>query len=233
MRGEEGAYENRFLPLYWDRDIDGRRLNAFIPFYARYENASGYTRRFFTPLFSIFKDPARDGAGIDLLYPLISHQGYAGETHHRFLPLYYLTFGEHRRFMEITPLFWSYRNEEGYAFDLLFPLYAHFGHGEEDDVHSLLPIFKLIADRPRVERPGRFQLDLLWPFAGYGHHAERRIAWFFPLFNHTRDKSKDLVQWGFLADILDFKVEASRKTFTFLWFIPISWGGQDAFESEE
>ena len=89
----------------------------------------------------------------------------------------------------------------------------------------MIPIFKLLADRPKEERPGRRQVDLLWPLAGYGSYSARTVAWFFPFFNHVNDE--DLLQWGFVADIFDFEVKRSKKTFTFLWFIPISWGGDE------
>ena len=233
MRDDSGAYENRLLPFYWSGDKDGRRFFMLAPFYGKYASGEGYERRFYTPFVSPYEDPEAGGGGIDILYPLISHQRYEDSAHERFIPLYWFDFEGDKRFMEITPLFWDYRDGKGYAFDLFFPFYAYFGYGEEDSTYSLIPLFKLIADRPKEESPGRFKVDRLWPLAGYGRKETRSIAWLFPLFKHINDDSLEMIEWGFLADILDFKVEKSRKTFTFFWFLPVSWGGRETPESEE
>jgi hypothetical protein len=231
MRKADGDHENRFLPFFMESQSEGRNLWMLPPFYAKYTTHEGYSRKFYTPLLSTYTDlPAKED-GVDLLYPLISHQRSPERSHDRFWPLYHLTFEQNAHLMEITPLFWSYRNEEEYAFDLLFPLYAHIGFREDDHTYSLLPVFKLIMDRPSRSMPGRFQADLLWPLMGYGRQGEERTAWLFPLFNHHQDV--DYVRWGFLFDLFDMRVEKSRKTFTFLWFIPISWGGEEEQEREE
>lgn len=224
MRADGEERENRFLPFYMDSRTEASRFLLLGPFYADYENQEGYRRRFYSPLFSHYEEPAKEEWGLDVVYPLFSHQRSPDRYHDRLIPLYWTTFDEGKRFVECTPLFWHYRNREGYVFNLLFPLYAHFGYGESDDTYSFLPLLKLIADRPGYEEKGRTQLDILWPFIMYKNVAERTHLRLFPLFSHISDR--DLTDWGFLADIFQFKVERSKKTFTFLWFIPISWGGE-------
>jgi hypothetical protein len=225
-RGEEGTSENRFLPLYMDRHTASYDFSMLFPLYASYGDTDGYRRHFYTPLLSTYEDAEEEEWGVDLPYPLVSLQRSPSRSHERILPLYYRTAEDDDTHLAMfTPLVWSSKNQEGSRFDLAFPLYAHWGQGKDDHIHSLIPIFKLLADRPKQERAGRRQVDLLWPLAGYGSYSERTVAWFFPFFNHVNDK--DLLQWGFVADLFDFEVKRSRKTFTFLWFIPISWGGDE------
>jgi len=231
MRSENGDYENRLLPFFMSKEDDGAKLKLIPPFYGEYNNDSGYSRRFYTPLYSSYEDPEQGEKGIDILYPLFSHQRSESTKHDRFLPFYYLTTNADYSFIEATPLFWHYSDSSGYVFDLLFPLYAHFGFGEDDNTYSILPILKLIAGRPQRKLEGRKQYDFVWPLVGYGEKNTRKVAWLFPLFTHTSDD--DLNQWGFLANIFDFKLEKNQKTFTFLWFIPFSWGEANCDNEEE
>jgi hypothetical protein len=231
LRAGDGDRETRLLPLFWSYERDGKELITFPPFYASYKNAEGFKRRFYTPLLGTFEGPGEEDQGVDLLYPLISWQRGKDYAHERLFPLYWRTRGEESRIMELTPLFWHYRDQEGYAFDLLFPLFSHVGYGETDHTYSILPLFKLIANRPKQEVPGRTQVDFLWPIFNYGSLDERKVAWLFPLFNFESDK--ELVHWQFLFNIFGIKSKGSRKTLTLFWFIPISWGGGEASLSTE
>jgi hypothetical protein len=231
LRAEGGDHETRLLPLFWSFEREGKKLLTFPPFYASYENGEGFTRRFYTPLLGTFEGPGEEEWGVDLLYPLLSWQRSKEYAHERIFPLYWRTRDEESHIMEVTPLFWHYRNQEGYAFDLLFPLFSHFGFGEDDHTYSVLPLFKLIADRPKQEVPGRTQVDFLWPLINYGSLDARKVAWFFPFFNYESDK--ELVHWQFLFNIFGMKTKGSRKTLTLFWLIPISWGGDEESHSTE
>ena len=233
MGDRAGRHDRRVLPLFWDARWEHARFFMLFPLYADYGKDNGYDRRFYTPLLSVFEDGKKGKRGFDFLFPLAAHTRSSTEAHDRLIPLFWRTAGENKSLLVVTPLFWSHRGEQGYALDLLFPLYARFGWGEDDRTHSLIPVIKLVADRPERAVPGRFQADLLWPLAGYGTRPGRTVSWFFPLFKHVNDRQRDTVEWGFLADIFDLKVVESRKTFTFLWLLPISWGGGAQPESKE
>ena len=239
------------FPLYWHLADETCETYHFWPLYGRDRYSDGaYRDHLLYPCFSFGRSAGGTEWTLDFPWPLFRIlRGDEGRSETRFLPLYLSMTDEESEFLAcppfyggyeseesrldaVTPLFFSYREKnEDYRFDLLFPLFAHFGYGEDDDTYSALPIFKVLADRPERMTPGRFQADLLWPLAGYGSSRERKVAWLFPLFNFDGDEKG--VTWGFLADIFDIRLEEKKNTLTLFWFLPISWGGTDGDEEDE
>jgi len=172
MRSEEGDEETRLLPFYLDYQKGGESLTTVFPFYADYHDGQGYERQFYTPLFSRSQGPGQDDWSVDPLYPLLSFQQTKERSHQRFFPFYYRDITEESSLLEITPLFWRYRNADDYAYDLLFPFFSY-------------------------------------------------------------EQDKDIEKWRFLLWFFGFDKAGDRKTFTFLWFIPISWGDDEPSDTRE
>lgn len=222
------------FPFYWRfKDEEGEALHLW-PLYGWERSTDGMAKdHLLYPFFSLIRDESRARWAVDVPWPLVRiMRGENGDYETRLMPLYCRYDTEETDLLAVTPLFWHYRDhQEQFAFDLLFPLYAHFGRGGDDNTYSLVPIFKLIWGRPKHEQPGRTQYDLLWPLANYGRLDQRRVGWLFPLFSFEQDT--DLERWRFLLNFFGFETKGARKTFTLFWFIPISWGDEDESPSKE
>ncbi|MBU0753744.1 MAG: hypothetical protein KJ645_01300 [Planctomycetes bacterium] len=223
------------FPLYWHaRDAESESLH-FWPFYGRERSQNGIAKdHFIYPLFSYMRDEVKSRWIVDSPWPLFRFmRGENGDSETRLMPFFCKASTEQSDLLAVTPLYWRCRDRKNddYAFDLLFPLFARYGYGEEDQTLSFLPLFKMLWDRPKEPKPGRSQVDLLWPLASYGSLKDRTAAWLFPLFAYEADTK--FVEWRFLLDILGFKTEGSRTTMTLFWLFPISWGGEERGPSEE
>lgn len=213
------------FPFYWHLKDETTESYHYWPIYGYDKGEQGaYTGHVLYPLFSYNQDETNKAWRIDFLWPLgrFMERGDA-DFEFRAMPFYMNSEKEGDSLIAITPLYWRQREKNGYAMDLLYPLFSSFSYGEDDHTFSLAPVFKVFFDTPDTRVPGRSQYDFLWPLMGFGSSHEKDMAWLFPLFSYSSDPSHK--KWGFLLDFFKFTSHKAHNTFTFLWFIPISWGG--------
>ncbi len=176
------------------------------------------------PLFPVMRYTGFDRSperGAFKLFPLVEHE-WDGMRHRLLLG-------------DLTPFFGVFK-----LLDTEWGIPGREG-GQTGGVFSFVNVLDLFRVAGGGDPGGYDDLQILTLFSMeklslYQHHwkkgeADEGRTVFFPLF--SRSKGVDMVQWGVLADIIDFEKKGSEKKLTVLWFIPFSWGSEHGCDSEE
>lgn len=162
----------------------------------------------------------------------------------------------------LFPIYWNWKSDKSeglhlwplYGWDLqadgtsnshfLYPL-IRYGTGPREGDWSVDPLYPLVS----IERTGKREHDRFLPFYYRSVTEEDSLLgitplfWryrdaddytydlLFPFYSHEEDAGEE--DWRFLLWFFGFERSGDRKTFTFFWFIPISWGEDEQDDTRE
>ena len=176
-------------PLYWHFKNRERAFSTLFPIWWDRKDIKGGNPKHFNLLLPLYFAKWDSIDSKKVLFPIIWSLKNTYYQSFTFVPLfsYGKSFGEEIHHLAITPLFWHFRNPEGYSATLI-PLFWKSKYGDGDAAVRWNVIFPLYWSNRDINRNNKVLFPIIWSF----NNPRYRTFTFAPLFSvgHSSDNTR-------------------------------------------
>jgi len=206
-------------PLFWHLKNQERTFNTLFPIWWNRNINDGQYNRHFQLLIPVYFAKWDSLTSKKILFPIIWSLKNLNYKSFTFVPLfsYGQSTDENVKHLAITPLFWYFRNPDGYSASLI-PIFWNSKYGEGESAVKWNVIFPIYWRNKGINQNNHVLFPIIWSFNN-SLHRSFTIA---PLFyiGHSNDNSK---HYAVITPLFWHIKKPKSYTNTFL---PIWWSSQ-------
>lgn len=207
-------------PLFWHLRNQERTFNTFFPIWWERDKIENKDTLHFNLLLPIYLSKSDNYKSKKILFPIIWSLKNLNYQSFTFVPLFSIgrSSDENTHHLTLTPLFWYFRNPDGYSASLI-PLFWNSRYGEGESTVKWNVIFPIYWSNRDSQQNNHVLAPLLWSFNNSRYNSFTLAPLFS--FGHNNDKTKRHL---IISPLFWYLKNQTGSTKTFL---PIWWSSHN------